>query len=106
MGDADETMEDATVIGDAKGNSAANAAATAATSSTTAAGGKNVCAEKVERRVHVELGRGVRYLRHLSGASHGCLSQVSGGKQARRLRGGLGRLQPLFPQLLHEFVGE
>ena len=46
MGDADETMEDATVIGDAKGNSAANAAATAATSSTTAAGGKMFALKK------------------------------------------------------------
>merc|ERR1712189_84127 len=31
---------------------------------------------------------------------------VSGGKQARRLRGCVGRLQPLLSQLLHEFVGE
>lgn len=32
---------------------------------------QDVLAEEVERRGHVELGRGVRHLRHLPGAGHG-----------------------------------
>lgn len=36
--------------------------------------GDNEKSQEVERGGHVELGRGVRYVRHLQGPGDGCLS--------------------------------
>jgi len=65
----------------------------------------------VERRCDVELGRGVRHVRHLQGAGDGRLPAVSSREQEgllrqAGLRRGVGRVQPLLPLLLHVPVGE
>ena len=65
----------------------------------------------MERRGYVELGRGVRHMRHLQSPGYGRLSAMPGGEQegglrSTGLRGRLGRVQPLVPLLLHVPLGQ
>lgn len=65
----------------------------------------------MERGRNVELGRRVRYLRHLPGASDGRLPTLSGRKQEGLLRQAglrcrLGRMQSFLPLLLHVVMGK